>query len=806
MPDHQADQGKPAADASGVARQWSAPEAEAGDALVGPTVAGRSDARARQRLSVRALVALQPKVGNQAVSRLLQRDPAPAATAPAPADNIAALDKELSSLWVSGGKVADIINDMTATEKHTVLAGYRDRMAKHLSFSEMKLAVNNLGAELPVKLDWMQAASLLTLAISYGEIQDLVTAAPQTERDMLKNDRWKSFFKTVCDNTTIITAVTDLKFDLVSQLNWIKGEASALFSLNLAVLKPLLTAASPTDLAAAGGDAWLPFWKDVCTNATMAELVTILFPGNLLKQLQWMAAEGTDFDLVKARVTAESPDQRLTLYGDPKIIQLLQGFGFAQIAELVQLLAGTPAQQMSLFGRMVPISMLTWATPSQDWVDAIKGVRTDPMDLLAVAGTNVAWAPFIRLRLADMFRAKADTVFGADAVNMVWAAYADGAAFSSADSLLVFRALFGREVTAAGSALTFSTGFTSRQRYNVVNPDDATARELMKMVHPLGRNEVAAAPIACSDVFWDETLGLKGWSGIQKPVPTSFFWRNTIVIAVNGSGTMNSGPVSSDRFGAGDAYGGGTSTGTAGTGLTYFQNHVRHEIGHAVGAATIGNMPESGDDFANTYGGWKASTEAAFLASMWTPMAIPATGWPALNFGLGPTPVTDDQVRDWLVGLLADGDERAGPIKSGTQTLAQKVATIVGSIWSTEPMAQYISKVVAEGPAAPKAVQDAAYEFPGFTPPDPVPIFSTRDGNRFMTYSKAAFTALQASTGWYSLSSHFEMFAEMYTRKYSGGGVPAAVNGKDPAEFFTQLEGQRDPMFGKPPDVPALAE
>jgi hypothetical protein len=85
-----------------------------------------------------------------------------------------------------------------------------------------------------------------------------------------------------------------------------------------------------------------------------------------------------------------------------------------------------------------------------------------------------------------------------------------------------------------------------------------------------------------------------------------------------------------------------------------------------------------------------------------------------------------------------------------------------------------------------------------------VHIFATRENNSFMTYSKAAHDALHVTTGWYSLSSHKEMFAEVYTRKYSGAGTPPAVNGKDFADFFTELETQEDPMFGRPPEEPAV--
>jgi hypothetical protein len=65
--------------------------------------------------------------------------------------------------------------------------------------------------------------------------------------------------------------------------------------------------------------------------------------------------------------------------------------------------------------------------------------------------------------------------------------------------------------------------------------------------------------------------------------------------------------------------------------------------------------------------------------------------------------------------------------------------------------------------------------------------------------------------GWYCVSSPVEMFAEMYTHKYSGGALPATVNGKNPVTFFQEIEASTDTQFqttgsaagGAPPMNPA---
>jgi hypothetical protein len=328
------------------------------------------------------------------------------------------------------------------------------------------------------------------------------------------------------------------------------------------------------------------------------------------------------------------------------------------------------------------------------------------------------------------------------------------------------------------------------------------------MVKTIPRSQVATSPIAFADTAWNETFGLfSGWTGPVDPkFDTSFFWQDRIVIKVSSSGQMQSNTIATTG-GEGNSYGAPGTTGpggvplTSANALTYFQNHVRHEVGHAVGQKSIGSMSESGDDFAETYGAWKSSSEGDFVAAMWAPLTMPTAGWPSIDFGGGAVVVNDTDVRDWLVGLVGTGKQVAGPITNGTNALRAKITTLAGSIWSAQRLTQQVNATTATTPAG---IQDGAYKFPGFTPPNPVHIYSTRDGNRFMTYDKAAHDNLHVTTGWYSLSSHKEMFAEMYTRKYSGAGTPPAANGKDPAAFFTELETQEDPMFGKPDEpVPA---
>ncbi|MFC5263207.1 hypothetical protein ACFPJ1_13925, partial [Kribbella qitaiheensis] len=162
---------------------------------------------------------LQQMVGNAAVTQVIQRADE--------TNKIDTLDRYLDQFDTPEEKVIDLLGTMSAPEKRTVLTGYRDKLASALDFGEMKRALANLApVELPVQLDWLQKASMATRAIKYSEISKLVDDASQPERDMLKNARWREFFTAVCDNDTIIPAVRDLRFDLVTQLTWVIPEGA----------------------------------------------------------------------------------------------------------------------------------------------------------------------------------------------------------------------------------------------------------------------------------------------------------------------------------------------------------------------------------------------------------------------------------------------------------------------------------------------------------------------------------------------------------------------------------------------------
>jgi hypothetical protein len=216
-------------------------------------------------------------------------------------------------------------------------------------------------------------------------------------------------------------------------------------------------------------------------------------------------------------------------------------------------------------------------------------------------------------------------------------------------------------------------------------------------------------------------------------------------------------------------------------------------------------MKEKGNDFALDWGGWKKSKKADFERALWTDVPKPAPDWPTVNIAGTNVKLTNADVHDWCMGLLAPGAKAQvnNTIGQAPGNLQQKITAIKGSLWSANKLVDYlkaINDLLSSWSAGPGGVsvsdmRDNAYMFPGYDPPDPVPIVSTRWDDDYVTYKKDAFRELKPIS-WYALSSPAEMFAEMYTARYARKALPGRVGTRDPAVFFGTLEAQHDPMFG----------
>ncbi|WP_374175095.1 DUF4157 domain-containing protein [Flavobacterium tructae] len=236
--------------------------------------------------------------------------------------NLDSLNEMLDSFNVPEDEVILMCSQLNDTEKATVLgnSSYKTRMAAALDVAEMIRAVNNLGAPLNTKLEWVNAAATFgTFFMAYSEIKGMVTAADQPQRDVLKTDVWKSFFVGVCTNANMIEALNDLQFDLVTKLVWLNAEIySASWSISYSEIKPWITSTTTNqterDALKVHSEVGMNFFVDVCDNITMIEALNDL-QFDLATKLTWLNAEmfATRFELdyatIKPWIINSSTDQ-----------------------------------------------------------------------------------------------------------------------------------------------------------------------------------------------------------------------------------------------------------------------------------------------------------------------------------------------------------------------------------------------------------------------------------------------------------------------------------------------------------------
>jgi hypothetical protein len=401
----------------------------------------------------------------------------------------------------------------------------------------------------------------------------------------------------------------------------------------------------------------------------------------------------------------------------------------------------------------------------------------------------------------------------------VWALWGDGSGRAPAAARTTFAHLFSARIAASGDTSVTWPGGTStnagpppvtyawRTVYMPVAPDDNAMKELLVAVKPLPVGHVNLSTIAFvpqTKQQWQQTAPTPGaWTDYKDAsgnvpttaVGTSYYLDNckSIVIKSTAAGAIDTTAIGAAADGNPIAVGGGKIS------LTFFMNHARHEIGHAVGAKAFKDVGEIGDEFAKAYGGWGPSSKAAIIAAYWTKNGTTVCDWTSCG-GSATQSVNDIDVANWIAGYIETGDQPPGnAITALTGSKAAKLA-VLSSKYGGEQLLKYFNAI---GGLTPN--KDNAYMFPGFVPSGgEVHIWCSR-GNPvgWTKYSKAAYTAMVSSHGWYSLASYKEMFAELYTHKYSGGGVPAAVNGKDPGAFFKSLDESKDSdtltNLGSPP-------
>jgi hypothetical protein len=231
--------------------------------------------------------------------------------------------------------------------------------------------------------------------------------------------------------------------------------------------------------------------------------------------------------------------------------------------------------------------------------------------------------------------------------------------------------------------------------------------------------------------------------------------------------------------------------------MTMFQNHATHEVGHAVGARTLqrDSYNVSGDDWTMQYGGWAQNGSPDGYAEMcgWN------AGWDAASYAVVDLVTSTSHtlsgrdIKGFLVGLVQFGRGFGHPLaamfggvdaalKALTDNPVLKTSLLVWNVQSLSTLGNMpdMSYTISWGidPGAAK-----------------VHFFCTRWGNVWVTYDADCW---RNKVSHYGVSSHKEMFAELYTAKFTGAGLPHAHNSHDPAAFFRALEQANPGELGLP--------
>ena len=209
-------------------------------------------------------------------------------------------------------------------------------------------AVVDLELPLADKLRWIGAEMISVSAeLDYATIRGLITTAPQDERDALNTDEWRSFFVDVCTNETIFDVVADLGLPLDGKLDWIRAEMiSVRMELAWEDIRELIDAAPEAERTALHTEEWRAFFVEVCDDETIQDAVDALFT-TLADKLEWLAAEGVPWSMLRARLEAETDAAvKVALYDDPRMMDVfVAACSTSEMAEAVILIGGTYAQK-----------------------------------------------------------------------------------------------------------------------------------------------------------------------------------------------------------------------------------------------------------------------------------------------------------------------------------------------------------------------------------------------------------------------------------------------------------------------------
>ena len=202
------------------------------------------------------------------------------------------------------------------------------RVIPEVSEDEMAQLVDIMGGDLAYKLHWMY-----TKGSNWGLIQPKVEAAPQAERDAVRNDEWKPRHLGMLVHDEIFVLVELLNGTLAEKLDWLFDAGT-----HYDAVRSKVTGSDAGQYPLVQDDGWLARINTVTSAENMFELTGLLL-WDLEVTLHWMFYGGTTWELAREKlVTAGGGDQQKMLGAVNRLRELEGQFGWNEMAAGIEIL------------------------------------------------------------------------------------------------------------------------------------------------------------------------------------------------------------------------------------------------------------------------------------------------------------------------------------------------------------------------------------------------------------------------------------------------------------------------------------
>ena len=234
-----------------------------------------------------------------------------------------------------------LMGTLSSTEVDQVL---RDTSIRDLAYSafgnaEMAQAMTAMKGDALRSLQWMFGEG-----VNWDQVKTFLEAGPKNKTALYGNNTMKDNFVGICGNEDMAKAVDLIGGTLAQKLEWMAAEGS---SWKLIEEKISATTDANQKLALYNNDTVRDLFVSERTNEQIASAVDLL-GGTLLQKLLWMKAEGSNWELVKAKITATTdPAEKTALYANTDARALFVDVCTNKtMADAVDLLGGTLIQKL----------------------------------------------------------------------------------------------------------------------------------------------------------------------------------------------------------------------------------------------------------------------------------------------------------------------------------------------------------------------------------------------------------------------------------------------------------------------------